>query len=551
MRKFVVLLVLVGLFSSCSMKATESEEQLNLLKDLKEVYYEDNRKGEIKLLGNLYVNLDDFFQLSEKEQIQKAQELEKELKLEQQRWFSERGIDYDLNDSDDEKSRKIKKQSLQQSLPSEALNQIEEAEKIDNNEYIQKIKELMFYVIPDDEKLKYRLKENRMLLMKYSPILSPDEHEKLFEDSYGNGTMTVDKKLKSGGEMIDEDIKTIQKDVMGFKNKSTNLVMNKSFDEIEKISDNNIIEIKKIIQKKDYKINHLTSSYMEHTVLYNAIQKGNLKLVKVLVENGADLNIKDRNNHTPIYYASQFAYKHIVDYLIEQQNIDLSIGEPLIGSIVNYNDFQLIDKCLEKGLKIDSKNSFGNTPLILAIYNDAKLKTIRYLVSKGADIYALTEENKNILEVAEKANKKKVYDYLKTIYKSEENEKFVNSEDKVLNTINKQHKFSIEHLFVTKDEKRFITVDAKDTIRVFDLNKGILLKKFTVDAERGIVDVKLFNNKLLASSSYDVRLIDLNNIHNITIFRETIEKNKIMHKKSYINSVDISPNGKQIVISRG
>ena len=106
------------------------------------------------------------------------------------------------------------------------------------------------------------------------------------------------------------------------------------------MSEKNIIEIENIIKKKDYDINNIIYLKTKETLIFNAIKKGNLKLVKILVKNGASLNIKNNPNMpyktlyrvsdirkikyigykkisdvTPLELASKMQYHHIVEYL--------------------------------------------------------------------------------------------------------------------------------------------------------------------------------------------------------------------------------------------
>jgi ankyrin repeat protein len=45
---------------------------------------------------------------------------------------------------------------------------------------------------------------------------------------------------------------------------------------------------------------------------------GYLDIVKVLVENGADVNIQDKNGNTALIYTSYYGYLEIVQHLIDK-----------------------------------------------------------------------------------------------------------------------------------------------------------------------------------------------------------------------------------------
>ncbi|EAY16590.1 ankyrin repeat protein, putative [Trichomonas vaginalis G3] len=92
----------------------------------------------------------------------------------------------------------------------------------------------------------------------------------------------------------------------------------------------------------------------EKNVLHVASEKGNLRLVKSLIECNCDNETKNNVGDTPLIYASRYGKLEVVQYLI-------SIGA---------------DK--------EAKNKFGETPLILAS-KEGHLEVVKYLISVGAD----------------------------------------------------------------------------------------------------------------------------------------------------------------------
>ena len=52
--------------------------------------------------------------------------------------------------------------------------------------------------------------------------------------------------------------------------------------------------------------------------LYHAVNNGNLEIVKLLVENGADVNVKNVVGQTPLHEAARCGYFEIVKYLIDK-----------------------------------------------------------------------------------------------------------------------------------------------------------------------------------------------------------------------------------------
>jgi len=115
---------------------------------------------------------------------------------------------------------------------------------------------------------------------------------------------------------------------------------------------------------------------------YFAAQKGNVKVLKFLVQNAPDVvDMKGSNGRTPLGIAAEKGHLNVVKYLLAQPNVD-----------------------------IDSQDNFGFTPLYLATMNNHE-KIVQILLQKGADksikndrggtALGLAEHNKfvNIIEI--------------------------------------------------------------------------------------------------------------------------------------------------------
>jgi len=82
--------------------------------------------------------------------------------------------------------------------------------------------------------------------------------------------------------------------------------------EIEKLKKENE-KLKKQIQLYEYVIK-ANQEYMTKQLI-DAVISENAEKVKLLVENGADVNIKDKFGCTPLYYALKYDNTNIIEYL--------------------------------------------------------------------------------------------------------------------------------------------------------------------------------------------------------------------------------------------
>lgn len=92
------------------------------------------------------------------------------------------------------------------------------------------------------------------------------------------------------------------------------------------------------------------------TALICAIEKGNIVVVRLLIEHGADVKIKDEKySRSPVYYAAEQGFCDILELLIKH------------------------------GAKedINSKDTYGYTPLCAAVRRNS-LSAVKLLIQNGS-----------------------------------------------------------------------------------------------------------------------------------------------------------------------
>ncbi|KKP27968.1 MAG: hypothetical protein UR12_C0026G0024 [candidate division TM6 bacterium GW2011_GWF2_30_66] len=124
------------------------------------------------------------------------------------------------------------------------------------------------------------------------------------------------------------------------------------------------------------------------TVLKIACDNTNFNAVKFLVENGADINKADIYGQTPLFIASAEKSINIVKYLLDNSaNIDIANikGETPFSFACDDNNIELMELLLLNGANINTSDIYGFTPLLWAIISE-EIGTIKYLVSHSADV---------------------------------------------------------------------------------------------------------------------------------------------------------------------
>eukprot|EP01124_Arcella_intermedia_P005561 TRINITY_DN13296_c0_g1_i1.p1 TRINITY_DN13296_c0_g1~~TRINITY_DN13296_c0_g1_i1.p1 ORF type:complete len:2024 (+),score=493.57 TRINITY_DN13296_c0_g1_i1:554-6073(+) len=128
----------------------------------------------------------------------------------------------------------------------------------------------------------------------------------------------------------------------------------------------------------------------KQTPLIMAAKCGNLKNVKILIEQKSDVNVIDEFNKTPLLYAiSQPNWNQIVPLLIEN-GADVNIPDkngdtPITHACRKGNSVMLKQLLRANQVKLDHINDFGTCPLHESILNE-KIECVKALIECGADI---------------------------------------------------------------------------------------------------------------------------------------------------------------------
>ena len=146
-----------------------------------------------------------------------------------------------------------------------------------------------------------------------------------------------------------------------------------------------------LINKAKVKPNVNAQNKKGLTALMGVVSTGNLKIAKILVENGkADVNLKNEAGYSVVAMAVSNKRFNIVKYLIEKGNADIEtpcpFGNTLLIHAIMDKDEQLIKYLIEvrkvSAQYINRLNNVGENALDFAEFDYPEI--VNYLVSKGA-----------------------------------------------------------------------------------------------------------------------------------------------------------------------
>ncbi|ARF02839.1 SWPV1-280 [Shearwaterpox virus] len=141
---------------------------------------------------------------------------------------------------------------------------------------------------------------------------------------------------------------------------------------------------------------------LERSLIYNSIHQRNTDSIKLLVDNGMDINAVDEDyDFTPLHYAACYvADISVVKYLIKvgadvNKKSGLFQTTPLFGALRNKNMTELL---IDNGADINYMDCCGNTPLMTLYnkYKDVKADVARIIITEIASQESLGNISKNV-----------------------------------------------------------------------------------------------------------------------------------------------------------
>lgn len=144
----------------------------------------------------------------------------------------------------------------------------------------------------------------------------------------------------------------------------------------------------------------------------NAAGKGDLKTVKMMLENGWSPDHRGEHGRTALMNAALSGRKEVVEFLISR-GADVNAknefgGAPLADAVFNADkNIAITNLLIDKGADINATNSEGRTLLMQLVvpgsYDERRLErkeTIKLLMEKGVDMNAEDKKGRTALDYA-------------------------------------------------------------------------------------------------------------------------------------------------------
>ena len=201
----------------------------------------------------------------------------------------------------------------------------------------------------------------------------------------------------------------------------------------------------------DYGADIEAKDQLGRTLLMCAAASRNIEVVHILVEKGADINVRvpyRGNEYTALTLAAMYGFRDFVDYLIDQQadipesSVDLTLQHAVQRDYVRLYEYlqenglsvtemkdnnpalihtasangsiEIVESLIEHGFDLNQKDEYGWRPLHHAA-SEGQIEMIKYLIGGGVDKNARTKMGETAYNLAASRSFRKAADYLQKV----------------------------------------------------------------------------------------------------------------------------------------
>lgn len=142
----------------------------------------------------------------------------------------------------------------------------------------------------------------------------------------------------------------------------------------------------RLLPPRDDIVNYVYT--FRETPLHVAVKNKDERIIKLLLDHGADVNAAANNQKTPLHYAVEYKYRETAKILIRRgARINSKIENDLtaLHVAVKNKDYKMVRLLLKSGIDVNARDANGVTPLYLALVCEC-YEITKMLLGAGAVI---------------------------------------------------------------------------------------------------------------------------------------------------------------------
>jgi len=155
--------------------------------------------------------------------------------------------------------------------------------------------------------------------------------------------------------------------------------------------------------------------YEKNTLLIHSIKNNNMEYLKLLIDNGADVNGKNLKNNTPLYFSISYSHTEMTEYLLSKgANVNEIINdnnETALFYALSYGKFEIANLLIKNGADINHKNKDKRIPLYYTMY---RKDMSDILINKNIDFEELDSGGKCLFHYCISRHNMIIFDFIMT-----------------------------------------------------------------------------------------------------------------------------------------
>jgi len=151
------------------------------------------------------------------------------------------------------------------------------------------------------------------------------------------------------------------------------------------------------------------------SALMIAASKGRMDILRLLIENGAALDLKNhQGGQTALIFAAHWGHVEVVRYLIAKGanlNMQMDDGWTALIDSISRGNLEVAKILIDSGANINVKSNTGWTALMAAAHENQR-EIVDLLIERGVDVKSTNASNDSALDIAKRKGHQEIVELL-------------------------------------------------------------------------------------------------------------------------------------------